>query len=291
MTVVEMKDVTFGYDPDRPIIQNIDLTIDEPGLYCIIGPNGVGKSTLIKCINKILVPTSGTVTINGKDVAGMSHKDVSLEIGYVPVTSNDAFAMSVLDTVLIGRYNRRKWGSADHDLEMSYRALKLLRIRNLANRNYNELSAGQHQKVAIARGLVQETPVLILDEPTANLDVKYQVYVTELLRAFAEKHGIAVIMISHDLNITAKYATHIIMLARPGVVYKVGTPQDVITEENIREVYGVDCKVIYPEGHPLIILGGPMTEDNDLVADPGGSSISGKLHGLMNVFSRRHKNN
>ncbi len=264
MVVIELNDVTFGYHKDYPIIQNINLRIDHPGLYCIIGPNGVGKSTLIKCINKIHMPTSGTVTIDGRDIADMSHKDISLDIGYVPVTSNEAFSMTVLDTILVGRYNRRKWGSTHHDLEMCYRAMKLLRIRNLANHNYNELSAGQRQKVAIARGIVGECPVLILDEPTANLDVKYQVYVTELLRAFADRHGVSVIMISHDLNITAKYATDVIMLARPGVVYKVGPPQEVITEENVRDVYGIDCEVISPNGYPIVVLGGPTAEDDDL---------------------------
>ena len=287
MTVVEMKDVTFGYDPEKPIIQNIDLKVDEPGLYCIIGPNGVGKSTLIKCINKILEPTDGIVTIDGVDIDTMSHKEISKHIGYVPVTSNDAFAMSVVDTVMIGRHNHKRWGSADKDLEMCYRALKLMRIRNLSNRNYNELSAGQRQKVAIARGIVQETPILMLDEPTANLDVKYQVYVTELLRAFAERHGISVITISHDLNITAKYATHIIMLAKPGVVYKVGSPEEVITEENIREVYGVDCKVVNTDGHPLVVLGGPLTEDNDLIDDKGGTDFSGKIRALKSYLQRK----
>ena len=286
MTTIELDNVTFGYNPDRPIIKNISLTIDKPGLYCIIGPNGVGKSTLIKCINKILIPTSGKVTIDGKDILSMTHKEVANEIGYVPVTSNDTFAMSVLDTILIGRYNHRKWGSASEDMEMCYRALKLMRIRNLANRDYSQLSAGQRQKVAIARGVVQETPVLILDEPTANLDVKYQVYVTELLRAFAEKHGVSIIMISHDLNITAKYATDIIMLARPGILFKVGSPMDVITEDNIREVYGIDCEVTHPNGYPLVILGGPMVDDDDLTADGGNSGIR---FGIRKIFATLFK--
>ena len=268
MTKIELENVCFGYNPAKLIVRDITLTIEEPGLYCILGPNGVGKSTLVKCVNKILVPTSGTIKIDGVDTEEMTHKEISEHIGYVPVTSNDAFAMSVLDTIMVGRYNHRKWGSADVDLEKCYRAMKLLRIRNLANRNYNELSAGQHQKVSIARGIVQETPVLILDEPTANLDVKYQVYVTELLRAFAEKKGVAVLTISHDLNITAKYAHTIIMLARPGVVYKIGTPKEVITKENIENVYGIECEVVdHEDGYPYVVLGGPLESDEDLLED------------------------
>jgi iron complex transport system ATP-binding protein len=269
MTEIILDNVTFGYSEDHPIIQNINLKIDEPGLYCILGPNGVGKSTLVKCVNKILVPTSGKVTIDGVDVEEMTHAEISKYIGYVPVSSNEAFAMSVLDTIMIGRYNHRRWGSEHVDLEMVYRAMKLLRIRNLANRNYNALSAGQHQKVSIARGIVQETPVLILDEPTANLDVKYQVYVMELLRAFAEKKGVAVLTISHDLNITAKYAHKIIMLARPGVVYKVGDPNEVLTKENVETVYGIACEVHDNGGYPLLVFGGALLDDDDLISDKG----------------------
>lgn len=285
MTEIVLDNVTFGYSEDHPIIQNISLKIDEPGLYCILGPNGVGKSTLVKCVNKILVPTSGTVTIDGIDIMEMSHSEISKYIGYVPVSTNEAFAMSVLDTIMVGRYNHRRWESEQVDLEMVYRAMKLLRIRNLANRNFNALSAGQHQKVSIARGIVQETPVLILDEPTANLDIKYQVYVIELLRAFAEKKGVAVLTISHDLNITAKYAHKVIMLARPGVVYKVGTPQEVMTKENVETVYGIQCDVKDHNGHPLLVFGGALLDDDDSVPTEGAlEKESGFWFSLKNVF-------
>ena len=266
MTEIVLENVTFGYTEGHPIIQDINLKIDEPGLYCILGPNGVGKSTLVKCVNKILVPTSGRVTIDGMDIAEMTHAEISKYIGYVPVASNEAFAMSVLDTIMVGRYNHRRWGSESVDLEMVYRAMKLLRIRNLANRNFNALSAGQHQKVSIARGLVQEPEVLILDEPTANLDVKYQVYVMEMLRAIAIERGMIIMTICHDLNITSKYAHQVIMLARPGKIHAVGTPEDVLTVDNIREVYGINCRVFNDEdtNKPYIVLGSAimgMAED------------------------------
>ncbi|MBR6037987.1 MAG: ABC transporter ATP-binding protein, partial [Candidatus Methanomethylophilaceae archaeon] len=146
------------------------------------------------------------------------------------------------------------------------------------------LSAGQHQKVAIARGIVQETPVLILDEPTANLDVKYQVYVTELLRAFAEKKGIAVLTISHDLNITSKYAHTVIMLARPGVVYRVGTPREVMTKENIEAVYGIECTVEEHDGYPYVVLGGPLMDDDDRVDDLGGFEKTSRIREFASVL-------
>ena len=266
MTEVEITNVDFGYSEDHIVLHDINLQINEPGLYCIIGPNGVGKSTMVKCVSKIVTPLKGQVILDGEDVAQMHHKDVAKKVGFVPAFSQDAFSMPVIDTILVGRYNHQKWGSRQKDLEMVYKTMRLMHIENLAHRSYNALSAGQHQKVSIARGLVQEPEILILDEPTANLDVKYQVYVMEMLRAIAIERGMIIMTICHDLNITAKYAHKVIMLARPGVIHAVGTPEDVLNEENIREVYGINCKVFMDEDtkKPYIILGSAimgMAED------------------------------
>lgn len=255
MVSIELSDLSFAYDHSRPVISGINIKIDKPGLYCILGPNGVGKSTLIKCINKINKPTSGTVKLNGRDINEMSSKEISKIIGYVPVSGNDMFSMPVMDAILIGRYTQQKWKTTTDDLDIVYRTMKLLGISSLALHGYNELSAGQHQKVAIARGIVQETPVLLLDEPTANLDVRYQVYIAELLKGLTEKTGMIVIMISHDLNITARYADQIIMMSPPGTIYQVGTPEEVITEDTVRKIYGVDCELVRDSnGKPHVIL-------------------------------------
>jgi iron complex transport system ATP-binding protein len=266
MAEVVITNVDFGYSEDHIVLHDINLEISEPGLYCIIGPNGVGKSTMVKCVSKIVTPLKGQVLLDGEDVAQMNHKDVAKKVGFVPAFSQDAFSMSVIDTIMVGRYNHQKWGSRTKDLEMVYKTMKLLHIENLATRSYNALSAGQHQKVSIARGLVQEPEILILDEPTANLDVKYQVYVMEMLRAIAIERGMIIMTICHDLNITSKYAHKVIMLARPGKIHAVGTPEEVLTEENIREVYGINCRVFMDEtiNKPYIILGSAimgMAED------------------------------
>jgi len=255
MNSIKIKDLAFSYNEGRPVIQDINLMIDRPGLYCILGPNGVGKSTLIKCINKINRPTKGSVILNGTDIEKMTNKEISKLIGYVPVSGNDMFSMPVIDAILIGRYTQQKWKTTPEDLAIVMRTMKLLGISSLALHGYNELSAGQHQKVAIARGIVQETPILLLDEPTANLDVRYQVYIAELLKGLTEKTGMTVIMISHDLNITAKYADQIIMMTSPGTIYQVGTPEEVITKETIQKVYGVDCELVKDSsGKPHVIL-------------------------------------
>lgn len=258
MTSVEFRDVSFGYDKKHKVLDHIDLRIEGKGLYCIIGPNGVGKSTLMKCINRLLRPTEGTVLLNGTDVTAMSPRDIALEVGFVPAASVDLFSMPVVDTVLIGRHNHHRWRTTDEDLDMVYRTLKLLEIDDLAMRRFNQLSAGQHQKVSLARGLVQDTPILLLDEPTSNLDVKHQTYVAEMLRALAEAEDKIVIMISHDLNIAARYANEIIILAEPGRLYSVGPPNEVIDRKTVTEVYGVECEVIDYKGTPHVILGSAL---------------------------------
>lgn len=265
MTKIELKDVDFGYDSEHIVLHDVNLVIDEPGLICIVGPNGVGKSTMVKCMTKIANPLKGEVLIDGKNTQHMNHKDVSKIIGYVPAASQDMFSLSVTDTIMIGRHNHRRWGSREKDLEIVYKAMKMLHIRNLADKKFNELSSGQHQKVLIARGLVQETPILILDEPTANLDVKYQVYVMELLRGIAEKTGMTILTICHDLNVTAKYAHKVIMLERPGRIHAFGTPEEVITEADIEHVYGIKCRVVKEQdfGVPLVVLGAPVMSDED----------------------------
>lgn len=258
MTRIECQDVCFSYKHGTEVLHDINLELDGPGLVCIIGPNGVGKSTLVRCIDKLLQPTSGTVSINGVDVQEMNLKEISSEIGYVPAFANDLFAMPVIDTILIGRHNHQKWKTTEDDLEIVRRVMKLLDLEDLAMQPFNQLSAGQHQTVAIARGLVQETPILVLDEPTSNLDVRHQTYITELLRGIAIRQNKLIVMISHDLNIASRYAHKIVMMAPPGIIYRVGTPSEVITEDAIREIYGVDCEIVEFKNAPHVMLGSAL---------------------------------
>ncbi len=244
--------VDFGYT-SVPVLKDITLDANGPQLLSIIGPNGVGKSTLIHCINRILSPTKGTVFIDGDNVNDVSLKDLAKKVGYVPYSASDTFPLSVVDTVLMGRHPHATYKSLDKDLDIVYDTLRLLDIEDLALRNFNELSAGQHQKVMLARGLVQEPEILLLDEPTSNLDIKHQMEVTRILRNLSQEKGILIIMISHDLNIAAKYADTMIMLYG-GSIYAIGKPSEVITKDNIKAVYDVDSEVIDSHGRPHIIM-------------------------------------
>jgi len=250
--IIDINGIEFGYSSES-VLKNVTAKIEGPKFVSILGPNGVGKSTLIHCINKILSAREGTVMIDGKDVKEITIKEMSKIVGYVPYSSNDTFPLTVVDTVLMGRHPHSHRGSLDEDLDIVYETLELLEIQDLAMRSFNELSAGQHQKVMLARGLAQQPQILLLDEPTSNLDVRHQIDVAKLLKDLSVQKQILVIMICHDINIAAKYSDEIILM-HEGTIFDVGTPKEVITEENLRTVYNVTSNVIDDEGSPHVIL-------------------------------------
>jgi iron complex transport system ATP-binding protein len=249
---IKMDNVDFSYS-DKIVLHNICMEIEKSHFVAILGPNGVGKSTLLHCMNKILEPTKGTILIEDKNLEKYSIKDLSKIIGYVPCSTESAFPMSVIDTIMVGRNPHNTWKSGKNDLEISYEALKILNIEDLALRPFGELSSGQHQKVMLARGLAQESKILLLDEPTSNLDIKHQLEVTKMLKMLSEKNNMTVVMICHDINIASKYADKIILM-HDGSIYAYGTPSEIITSENLFKVYGVKSDVIESEGRPHIIL-------------------------------------
>ena len=262
---IQINGLQFSYT-SAPILDGVNADLSGPKLISILGPNGVGKSTLIHCINKILTPKGGVIMMNGEDVKYITIKQMSKKVGYVPYSANDSFPLSVVDTVMMGRHPHSRIGSLDDDLRIVYDTLQMLGITHLAMRSFNELSAGQHQKVMLARGLAQEPEVLLLDEPTSNLDVRHQIEVTKLLKRLTIEKGILTIMISHDINIAAKYSDQIIMMHQ-GKIFATGKPEEVITEENLRAVYGVESKIVTDEGAPHVILRDSIPLD---IEDVGG---------------------
>lgn len=251
---IRLEELGFTYKgSSNAVLNSLSIDIKGPQLISILGPNGAGKSTLIHCMNKILEPTVGTVMVNGKNVNDITVKEMAKISSYVPYTSTDSFPLTVVDTILMGRHPHSKWGSIKEDLEIVNEMLQLLNIEDLADSMFNELSAGQHQKVMLARGFAQEPRILFLDEPTSNLDIKYQLEITRILRRMSRQKNVLVVMISHDINIAAKYSDNIIVLHDHGI-YSVGTPEEVVTAEMLKEVYNVDAEVIMDHGKPHIIL-------------------------------------
>ena len=265
---MDISDLSYGYGSGAKILHDISAEFESSNLVCIIGPNGVGKmvsrmnASYVALLTLMLDPRAPiTGQIQRGELELLSPEevvaDMAMKIGYVPPTSRDMFSVPVLDAIMIGRHNLQGWRNTQEDLDRTYAILKLLDIEDLAMRDFNSLSSGQHQKVAIARGLAMETPVLILDEPTSNLDVRHQVYITEMLRGIAKETDKLVIMISHDLNIASKYADKVVVMAG-GTVHSSGLPKDVVTRDMVRDVYGVDCQVMDVGGRPVVVLGSPL---------------------------------
>lgn len=252
MTTLSVRDLAFGYGGDM-VLSGISMELERPELVCLVGPNGVGKTTLVKCINRLLKPESGTVLLDGRDVQSMSLMEMARKMAFVPNTMSSVFRISVAEAVLMGRFPFSQWVSTDADLDIVDRTLGEMGLQELSDRDINEISSGQLQRVMIARGLVQDPKVLILDEPTSNLDVRSQMEVMGFLRDYARSQGVIVLMVCHDLNITATFADRIVMLSKEGV-YADGNASSVMTEGNISHVYGVRSKVIEIEGRPHVIL-------------------------------------
>ena len=258
---LEIKDITFSYN-SRPVLEGVTLRAAEGNVASLVGPNGSGKTTLIKCINRILKPRLGTVLVEKKDVGKVKLRELAKLLGYVPQSAGYVFPSTVFDAVLLGRRPYVNWGISPRDKEVVSRMLSLMGLEEMALRQFNQLSGGERQKVLIARALAQEPQVLLLDEPTSNLDLRHQLEVLGIVRSIVNERGIAAIMAIHDLNLASRFSDHLIFLDK-GRIYDAGEPAQVLTEENIRDVYGVEAIVSKNSGHPYIIPIAPVARVRD----------------------------
>jgi iron complex transport system ATP-binding protein len=249
---IKVNNLEFGYS-STPVLKDVTMKLTESEILGIVGPNGAGKSTLIRCIDRILKPKQGTILLDEQEIKNMSMMEVARRIGYVPQTGSRTFPITVFDTVLMGRRPHLGWRSGDADIKKVVEVLKLMEIEDLAMSDLNELSGGQQQKVLIARALAQEASVLLLDEPTSNLDIKHQLEVMEIIKNLVATKKVSAIMAVHDLNLASRYTDRVIIM-KLGRIIDAGTPSDVLTPENIRSVYDVEAEVINGNGRvPYIV--------------------------------------
>ena len=248
---LKIQDLTFKY-PSRAILDGITVEIEPSEFFGIIGPNGTGKTTLIKCIDTILKPRGGSIMLEEKEVRDLDKRELAQRIGYVPQSAHRGFPATVFDTILMGRRPYIGWRVDERDLDKVLETVELLRIEELSLRPFDELSGGERQKVLLARALCQEPEVLLLDEPTSNLDIRHQLEVMKIIQTITRERGILAIMAIHDLNLASRYADRVAMMYG-GKIAAVGTPEDVLTVENIRSVYGVEVAV-KNDGDTLYIL-------------------------------------
>jgi len=250
MVKISIKDLTFSYKSNK-ILDDLNISVDGSEIVSLVGPNGSGKTTLIKCIDRILKPR-GSILLEGREVQEMKQQEIARQIGYVPQSSATPLATTVFDTVLMGRRPHIGWRVSDFDLDKVSDTLERLNLQDLAMRDFGQLSGGQKQKVLIARALVQEPTVLLLDEPTSNLDMKHQLDVLETISSMVKEKGISAVMAIHDLNLAARFSDKLVMLKK-GVVYAAGSPIDLLSEKNISDVYGVEAIVMRSLDKPCIV--------------------------------------
>ena len=246
--------LAVGY-PSRLVIEDLDIVIEPSSLTVIVGPNACGKSTLLRTLARVLTPQAGTVLLDGAELRSRSTNDIARRLGMLPQSSVAPEGITVTDLVCRGRYPHqsmlRQWSRADH--AAVDRAMADAGVTELADRYVDELSGGQRQRVWIALVLAQETPVLLLDEPTTYLDIAHQVEVLELVDRL-RRAGRTVVAVLHEINLAARYATQLVAM-RDGRIVAQGPPDEVVTAAMVDEVFSLQARILRdPDtGHPVVL--------------------------------------
>ena len=242
------EDIRFSYN-GQPVLDKVNFTLDRGRFMCVLGVNGAGKSTLLKCLNRILKPQGGTVLLDGKDMFSMGKNSVAKRVGYVP-QRHPKNNLTVFEAVLMGRKPHIRWSMSADDYKLTENVIRSIGMEHLALRPVSDLSGGEVQKVVIARALAQSPRVLLLDEPTSNLDLKNQLEVMGLVRRIVDHQGLSAIAAIHDLNIAVRFADTFLFLKNHSI-HAIAGRED-LTPDLIRQVYGVDVAISKVNGHTVV---------------------------------------
>jgi len=249
------KSVTLSYDQNI-ITQDLSIHIPEGKFSVIVGPNGCGKSTLLRAMSRLLKPQSGQVLLNGKNIHSLATRDVAKVLGLLPQSAIAPDGIKVVDLVARGRFPHQKWFQPwrEQDQDAVDAAMKATSIKEFAQLNVDQLSGGQRQRVWVAMALAQETPLLLLDEPTTYLDIAHQIELMDLFQDLNRLQGHTIVAVLHDLNHACRYADNLIAM-KSGQVVATGTPNDIVTETLIETVFGLPCIILEDpiSGTPLVI--------------------------------------
>ena len=247
--ILNIQQLAFGFN-QHYILEDISLNVAPGELVAILGPNGVGKTTLLKCINKIHHPSAGGILVENRNVLKMKADEIALRIGYV-AQQHEKSRLTVFDAVLMGRKPHIKWRVADRDMRVVNAALHQLSLEQLSLRYIDELSGGELQKVAIGRALVQEPRLLLLDEPTSALDLQNQITILSVIREIVDNHRIGAVMTMHDLNTALRYADRYCFL-KDGNVHATCT-RSTVSADIIEDVYGLPVSLHQLDSFPVVI--------------------------------------
>ena len=253
--VLSGRGLTIGYD-GRTVSEHLDVRIPPGSFTAIIGPNACGKSTLLRALSRLLKPQAGLVFLQGKDIESYPTRDVARRLALLPQSSTAPDGITVADLVARGRFPHqsllRQWSAADQEAVSA--ALEATGVQDLADRTVGELSGGQRQRVWLALVLAQDTPVLLLDEPTTFLDISHQLEVLRLCRTLHRTGNYTLVTVLHELGLAFRFADHVIAM-KDGRIVAQGPPAEIATPELMKEIYGIDALVI-PDpatGGPLVV--------------------------------------
>ncbi len=249
MAKISVDNLDFAYNGSL-VLKNISHSFDEGKLISIVGPNGSGKSTLLKCLNRILEPKNGSILLEEKNLKNFKSQELAKKIAYVPQSEQFIFPITVFDTVLMGRKPHIQWSPGKKDIVITSQMIEQFDLKDISLKSVNKLSGGQRQRVFIARALAQEPQILLLDEPTANLDLKHQLEVLKILKKLSVQ-GITVIIAIHDLNLALQYSDDFVLLKEGEIFAKGG--KEIISNENIEKLYDIKVNIIRENGNFIIV--------------------------------------
>ena len=247
----EVKNISYHYHGGGEVLKDVNFTLEQGQFLAILGNNGVGKSTLLKCLNKILKADSGELLLDGENILQMSNHQVSRRIAFVSQTVPNT-QMTVHDVVMLGRRPYMKWGFTEKDHQIVHSAMDRLNLESLRGRFLNQLSGGERQKVMLARALAQQPKLLLLDEPTSSLDIHNQYQVLEIVRELCHHDGLTAVVVIHDLNLALRFCDQFLLL-RQGQVYANGDYR-ILTPEALKAVYQIDGRVVEVENQKMVLV-------------------------------------
>jgi iron complex transport system ATP-binding protein len=274
--VFTVEGVEFAYrGSPRLVVHGVSLSVDRGAVYAVIGPNGSGKSTLLKLLLGILKPASGSIRYEDRDIGSWSRRDLAKRIGVVGQTEEHTFPISVREMVAMGRYpHLGPWRRSTQSDELAIEtAMERCAVSDLSSRPVDQLSGGERQRARIARALAQEPATLVLDEPTVQLDIAHEMAIFDLLADLCRRDGTTVVLVTHNLNLAARYSTAMLLLNRGGTVAE-GSPAEVLTREVIEHVYGWPVRVV-PHPGPGPDEGAPQIVPLASSRPPGDGRITG----------------
>ena len=255
--MLKVENLQYGYPGGPEVLKEIAFSLEEGKFIAILGNNGAGKSTMLKCFNQILAPRQGSISLNGEEILKLSAREMAKRIAFV-AQSVPNVKMTVHDMVMLGRKPYMKWGVTEKDHRMVHEAMDKLKVSSIRGRFLNQLSGGERQKVMLARALAQEPKLLLLDEPTSSLDLQNQYQVLQIVRDICHETKISAIVVIHDLNLALRFCDRFLLM-QDGQVYDFGTA-DVLNRKAIWDVYGIHGEVVSVGEQKLVLVDSKVTD-------------------------------